>query len=242
MSETETKEKKDVVPSAYRERYKATGGTCGDFIATKLQGIAKDGPLDAVKLENNIERERWGTFNPGMQRMNLANVLRGKFLKGETITILGKQYNAKHASEEFNFTLEDTNESLMRAAGVLELQQNDRIVAALRKLFFPAAKKTAAAPRGNAALTKANKTLASAQKALAKAKEALELANQTAKEAATAAEADFGDDTKGQKAAEKAMTKANAKVGTAEEKVEAAEAKVKEAEDAVNAATPADAE
>lgn len=238
---TDTKDKKDVVPSQYRERYKATGGTCGDFIATKLQGIAKDGPLDAVKIENGIERERWSTFNPGMQRMNLANVLRGKFLKGETISILGQQYNAVHAKDDFNFTLEDTNDSLMRAAGVLELQQNDRVVAALRKLYFPAAKKTAA-PRGNAALTKANKALASAQKALQKANDGLDAANNDAKAAATAAEADFGDDTKAKTAAEKALVKANEKVGKAEQKVEDATAKVKAAEEAVNAATPAKAE
>lgn len=237
---TETTEKKDVVPSQYRERYKATNGTCGDFIATKLQGIAKDGPLDAVKIENKIERERWSTFNPGMQRMNLANVLRGRFLKGETISILGKQYNAKHTAEDFNFTLEDNTDSLTRAAGVLELQQNDRIVAALRKLFFPAAKKTAA-PRGNAALTKANKALASAQKALAKANDGLDAATAAAKEADVAASVDFGDDTKGKTAAEKAMAKANDKVGKAEEKVEAAEAKLNLAEAAVHAATPADA-
>lgn len=236
---TETKEKKDVVPSEYRERYKATGGTCGDFIATKLQGIAKDGPLDAVKIENGIERERWSTFNPGMQRMNLANVLRGRFLKGESISILGKQYNAVHAKDDFNFTLEDTNESLARAAEVLELQQNDRVVAALRKLYFPKAKVSTA--RGNAALTKANKQLASAQKALQKAKDGLDAAIAAAKEADAAASIDFGDDTKGKAAAEKALTKANDKVGKAEEKVEAAEAKVKEAEAAVAAATPAEA-
>lgn len=238
---SETKEKKDVVPSQYRERYKATGGTCGDFIATKLQGIAKDGPLDAVKIENGIEADRWGTFNPGMQRMNLANVLRGRFLKGETITILGKQYNAVHAKDDFNFTLEDTTASLQRAAGVLELQQNDRIVAALRKLYFPAVKKPAA-PRGNAALTKANKALVSANSAYTKATKALEDANTAAKAAATAAEADFGEDTKAKAAADKALIKANEKVGKAEEKVEAALAKVKAAEEAVKAATPAEAE
>lgn len=237
---TETKEKKDVVPSQYRERYKSTGGTCGDFIATKLQGIAKDGPLDAVKIENGIERERWSTFNPGMQRMNLANVLRGRFLKGESISILGKQYNAVHAKDDFNFTLEDTTESLTRAAGVLELQQNDRVVAALRKLYFPAEKK-ASAPRGNAALTKANKKLVSANNAYTKATKALEDAKTAASAAAKATEADFGDDTKGKAAADKALIKANEKVGKAEQKVEEAEAKVKEAEAAVNAATPADA-
>ena len=96
-----TEEKKDVVPGEYRERYKATGGTNGDFIATSLSKVAEDGveALASVKRENGIDKDRWAGFNPGMQRMNLANVLRGSFLKGETITILGKQYNAKHLAQ-----------------------------------------------------------------------------------------------------------------------------------------------
>lgn len=232
-----SEEKKDVVPSQYRDRYKATGGTCGDFIATKLQSVAKDGSLDSIKAENGIEAERWAGFNPGMQRMNLANVLRGRFLKGETITILGKQYNAKHIAEDFNFTLENTPASLKRAAGVLELQDNERTVAALGKLFFPPEKK-AAAPRGNAALTKANKSLASAEKALGKATEALTKATEDAKAAGEAVKT--AADDKAKATAEKASMKANEKVGKAEDKVAEAEKKVEEAKAAVAAATPAE--
>ena len=236
---TEVEEKKDVVPSQYRDRYKETGGTCGDFIAVKLQDVAKDGSLDTIKAENNIEADRWSTFNTGMQRMNLANVLRGRYLKGETIVLLGKQYNAKHQSEDFNFNFENTPASLKKAASILELQDNDRTIKALEKLFF-APEKAPAKPRGNALLTKVNKKLASAQKSLAKAKEALETANTAATDAGAAVKA--APDDKAKATAEKALLKANEKAGKAEDKVSEAEGKVKEAEEAVSAATPATTE
>lgn len=238
--------KKDVVPTHYRDKYKDTGGTCGDFIATKLQSVGKDGSLDSIKAENGIERDRWSTFNPGMQRMNLANVLRGRYLKGESITILGKQYNAKHQSEEFNFTLEDTPASLARAADILELQNNDRTIAALQKLFFPAAPKgktaeereqeraAKAAEKQKAKDLKAAKSaLTKAQAAEKKANEALEKATvaldeaKAASKAASKAAMDAGD--------EKVLTKANEKVGKLEDKVDDAAAKA----DAATAATKA---
>lgn len=241
MTETQAP-KKDVVPTHYRDKYKETGGTCGDFIATKLQSVGKDGSLDSIKAENGIERDRWSTFNPGMQRMNLANVLRGRYLKGDSITILGKQYNAKHQSEEFNFTLEDTPASLVRAASVLELQNNDRTIAALQKLFFPAAPKgktaeereqdraAKAAEKQKAKDLKAAKSaVTKAQAAEKKANEALEKATVALDEAKAASKAamDAGD--------EKALTKANEKVGKLEDKVDDAAAKA----DAATAATKA---
>ena len=157
------KEKKDVVPASYREKYKATGGTNGDFIGTTLQKLAKEGggSLDSVKVENGIEVDRWATFNHGMQRMNLANVLRGRFLKGETIVILGKQYNAKHRVEDYTGKVEDDNRSLAKLATFLELQDNERTVASLRALFFPK-------PKGPSAEERATER---AEKAAVKAKE-----------------------------------------------------------------------
>lgn len=241
MTETQAP-KKDVVPTHYRDKYKETGGTCGDFIATKLQSVGKDGSLDSIKAENGIERDRWSTFNPGMQRMNLANVLRGRYLKGDSITILGKQYNAKHQSEDFNFTLEDTPASLARAASVLELQNNDRTIAALQKLFFPAALKgksaeereqeraAKAAEKQKAKDLKAAKSaVTKAQAAEKKANEALEKATVALDEAKAASKAamDAGD--------EKVLTKANEKVGKLEDKVDDAAAKA----DAATAATKA---
>lgn len=139
---TETTEKKDVVPSAYRDKYKETGGTNGDFIATALQRLAKDGGVDTlntVKAENGIEATRWSTFNPGMQRMNLANVLRGTYLKGNTIKILAKEYNAVHQRDDYTGKVDDTDKALKGLAEYLGLTSSDRTIASLRKLFFPPA-------------------------------------------------------------------------------------------------------
>lgn len=257
MTDTATAEKKDVVPSEYRDRYKETGGTCGDFIATSLQKIGKDGidSLNTVKAENGIEAARWSDFNHGMQRMNLANVLRGRYLKGDTIKILGKEYNAKHQSEDFNFTLEDNKTSLKRAAGILDLQDNDRTVTALQKLFFPAAPKgktaeeRAAEKAAKDAAKEADKALkaakaeqkkaaAVADKAKAKldkAQTALNLGNTALAEAGKAQKAAKED---GKAAADKAVAAASTKVGKLEDAVAKAET---EHEAAVKVLSDADA-
>lgn len=209
-----TDEKKDVVPSAYRDKYKETGGTCGDFIATQLSKVSNDGveALASIKGENSIEADRWATFNPGMQRMNLANVLRGRFLKGETITILGKQYNAKHLAEDFNGTVEDNPTVLNKLASYLDLQQNERTVAALQKLFFPPAPKGPTAEERAAAKeakekakadAKAEREAAAAEKRQAKEAEKAEKAEKRAEEKKAR------DDAKAAKAAEKAAKKAD---------------------------------
>ena len=195
-----TEEKKDVVPSQYRDQYKATGGTCGDFIGTTLQAICKKDGLDSlnlIKSENGIEADRWATFNPGMQRMNLANVLRGMFLKGETVTILGKAYNAKHRAEDFSGKIEDNDKSLGTLAVFLDLQNNPRTIKSLSRLFFPPAPKGPTAEERAAA--KAEKDKVKAEKDKVKAEKAEKA------EAAAKAKADkkkAADDAKAQKAAE----------------------------------------
>lgn len=213
---TAPEEKKDVVPTQYRDKYKATGGTCGDFIAVALQKIGKDGldSLNSVKAENDIEASRWADFNPGMQRMNLANVLRGRFLKGETISILGKKYNAKHQAEDFNGKIEDSPNILSRLAGFLELQGDDRTVNSLRRLFFPKPKGPSAEER---AAAKAEKDAAKAE---AKAKREQERA-----EAKAAKDAE-----KQKKAEEREAARAAAKVEKDAAVKAAKETKAKEKE------------
>lgn len=236
-------EKKDVVPSAYRDKYKSTGGTCGDFIATKLQSVAKDGSLSSIKAENGIEEARWATFNPGMQRMNLANVLRGQYLKGETITILGKQYNVKHQLEDYTGKVEDSHKALRGIADYLELQNNERTITSLQKLLYPAAPKgktaeeRAAEKAAKDAAKEAGKALKVAtadQKkaktahdkavaALDKAQTSLNIGNTALAEAGKAQKA-ATDETKD--AANKAVASAADKVGKLEDKVADAETKV----------------
>jgi len=219
MTEVTEAEKKDVVPSQYRDKYKETGGTCGDFIAINLQKISKDGVegLNTVKADNGIEAERWAGFNPGMQRMNLANVLRGSYLKGETIVILGKHYNAVDQVEaDFNGTVAEDDNTLLRVASFLELQANPRTVSALRGLFFPK-------PKGPSAEDRAK---AKAEKDEAAAKLKAEKAEAAAK-------------AKAEKAEAKAEEKAKAKLARDEAKAERdrvkAEEKAKKAEEAAKA-------
>jgi len=228
---TEATAKKDAVPSKYRERYKATGGTSGDFIATELQAIGKkDGPdsVSTIQAENGIERERWATFNPGMRRMNLANVLRGRYLKGETISILGKQYNARHRAEDYTGTIAEDDKSLSKLAEFLELNVNDRVIGSLREIFFPKAKgptaeEKAAAKAEREAEKAAAKAAKEAEKEAAKAdraakaaddkavkeaaKEAAKAEREAAKEAAKAEKAAAKEAAKAEKAAAKATTK-----------------------------------
>lgn len=194
-----TEEKKDVVPSHYRELYKTTGGTNGDFIATELSRVGASGieALNSVKAENKIEANRWSTFNSGMQRMNLANVLRSAFLKGETITILGKQYNAKHQAEDFNGVIANNEKMLSKLADYLQLTTNKRAMDALQKLFFPPEKKgpTAEERAATKATKEAEKTAAKEAKAKGAAenktkKEAEKLADKEKAKAAKLAKAD----------------------------------------------------
>lgn len=247
-----TTDKKDVVPSQYRDKYKATGGTCGDFIAKKLSEVGNDGveALTSVKRENGIPADRWATFNPGMQRMNLANVLRANFLNGETISILGKQYNVRHQLEDFNGEVKDDDKTLEKIASYLELQVNDRMVAALRKLLFSPPKKTAeereaerAAKAEAKAAEKAEKQkgrdLEKAQKALTKATDAKTATAAAVTEADAAlneaiAAANAADD-EGKAKAQKAVEAAQRKVDKAQEKDDKAQAKVDEAEAAIKA-------
>ncbi len=245
MTDAATAEKKDVVPSEYRDRYKETGGTCGDFIATNLQKIAKDGidSLNSVKAENGIEAARWESFNHGMQRMNLANVLRGSYLKGDTIKLLGKEYNAKHQVEDYTGKVENNPKALTALATFLELQTNERTVTALGKLFFPPAPKgkTAEERAAEKAAKEAGKTAAKvlkdatneAKKAkgatdkakakLDKAQTALNLANTAMAEAGKAQKAVKKDDEAGKTAADKAVAAASTKVGKLEDDVAKAE-------------------
>lgn len=255
MPETETVEKKDVVPSEYRDRYKETGGTCGDFIATNLQKIAKDGieSLNSVKAENGIEAARWAGFNHGMQRMNLANVLRGSYLKGNTIKLLGKEYNAKHQAEDYTGKIENNPKALTALARFLDLQDNERTVAAVAKLFFPPAPKgktaeeraaekaekdaaKAADKALKAAIADAKKAKAAtdkAQAALDKAQTALNLGNTALAEAGKAQKAATEDN---KAAADKAVAAQSEKVGKLEEKVADAETKLDAAKGVQDAA------
>lgn len=83
-----------IVPPKFRDRYahnETLKGTCGDVLAVALKKAKdQDIPLETIHLENDIAPERWCNLNPGQRRMNLGNVLRARFKKGEKVYVDGK--------------------------------------------------------------------------------------------------------------------------------------------------------
>lgn len=225
MADEAPQVKKDVVPSTYRDKYKATGGHAGDFIGAELQKIGKDGEaaLKAVMKENNIPVSRWAGHNFGMQRMNLANVLRSTLLNGGTIYLLGKQYDVNHMREDYNGELaEDKPATIRKFAEVNNLQTNDRTVKALTKTFFEGARKAKALEEREAkkkadaeakAKKEADKAAAAKKKADDKAAaDAKKAEEKAAKEAKAKADKEAAAKAKADKAAaDKAAKDAKAK-------------------------------
>ena len=87
-----------VVPDSYKIAY-GKDQNCGDDIAELLQGE----DVASVASANGIDAEdKWGEgrrahgkapLNPGMVRMNLGNVLRGRVKRGEYVVVGIKEYN-----------------------------------------------------------------------------------------------------------------------------------------------------
>jgi hypothetical protein len=80
----DTRSRSGVMPIEYHKLYTANGGGCGDHLDQTLraefmgtEGLRRDDFIAFAK-ENGAWRETWATFNPGMIRMNTANVLRAK--------------------------------------------------------------------------------------------------------------------------------------------------------------------
>lgn len=197
--------KKDVVPGAYREKYAATGGTNGDFIAKKLQEITKDGDtaLATVMSENQIPAGKWAGFNIGMRRMNLSNVLRSRYLNGGTILILGREYDIRQMLEETGIALDaEDPKTFDKFFEKINVTISDRTRSTVKKTFFgpwPKTPEQRAIEREEAAKAKAEaKAKAAAEKAEKKAKDAAEKAEKKAqsdadKAAAKAAKAKKAD-------------------------------------------------
>lgn len=82
-----------IVPLAAKARYAAHGGTCGDELAEAFAAV--DPALWAqVATQNGVDFGRWSHLNPGQQRMNLGNVLRGKLRRGEQVRVLDETFGA----------------------------------------------------------------------------------------------------------------------------------------------------
>lgn len=137
-TETEPKVRKDIVPPQYRKLYQELGGNCGDFIAAELTSLITTGGVDslnAVKTENGIPVARWSSLNNGQQRMNLSNILRAKFLRGETILIGGKQYNVNDMRDEFGGLDVDSDEQMDKFLQFSSMPVTERNRKALVRLY-----------------------------------------------------------------------------------------------------------
>ena len=84
---------KSVVPEKYKRQYGKTGNN-GDDLAVFLKELDFEADvLPSAKKDAGIDvLDRWGHLNPGMQRMNLGNVLRGAIKKGNDVTICGRTF------------------------------------------------------------------------------------------------------------------------------------------------------
>jgi hypothetical protein len=93
---------RQIVPPKYRQRYAPNNDRCGDEISELLSAavlttdekgrevLDEKAYLD-VCAENDLDPMKWDHLNNGMRRMNLGNVLRGRYRKGEEVVINGRK-------------------------------------------------------------------------------------------------------------------------------------------------------
>lgn len=89
----EAAEEGGVVPKKYREKY-GKEKHCGDDVAVAMKEFTTDDKgkliedkLHKVAKDNKIDMEKYAGMNPGMQRMNIGNILRGKINRGEKVKV-----------------------------------------------------------------------------------------------------------------------------------------------------------
>ena len=80
--------KKSVVMDSFKTRYGAEQN-CGDEIAHILLEYS----VEEIAADNGIDLKRWKGRNPGMIRMNVGNVLRGRIRRGEYVKIGPNEFN-----------------------------------------------------------------------------------------------------------------------------------------------------
>lgn len=99
-------ESASIVPLAMRQKYAETNNSCGDAFAEALAAAVQSpkgekskknvldlGKLEQVATSNGIDFGKFSHLNPGQQRMNVGNVLRGKAYAGEVVTIGGTTFD-----------------------------------------------------------------------------------------------------------------------------------------------------
>lgn len=159
--------KNGVLGVSYHKLYMSQGGGNGDLLDVALRTAARNGKegvdVEAVKAiaeANGVWNERWADLNPGMQRMNLANRLRGLLRKNENATIvLGDR------TDRFGIAFEPSARDVKKA-GAAERKAAREAANAAKKAEKAEAKANAKAEREAAAKAKAE---AKAEREAAKA-------------------------------------------------------------------------
>lgn len=84
---------KSIVRQPYKDAYKTKGSGqgCGDRLDVAMRDALEgdSAALTKVAKSNNVPFV-WAGLNPGLQRMNLTNVLRARVKRGEKIDVMGK--------------------------------------------------------------------------------------------------------------------------------------------------------
>lgn len=77
----------NVVDPKFKQKYAKNGGNCGDPVSKAFLSVEGPEKLRAIAEANGIDFDKWSHCNPGAQRMNLSNVLRGRIRRGESAII-----------------------------------------------------------------------------------------------------------------------------------------------------------
>ena len=80
--------KASLVRDSFKARYGASQN-CGDEFAELLSEL----DIKQVAKDNGISLYKWRGKNPGMIRMNVGNVLRGRVRRGEYVILGEMEYN-----------------------------------------------------------------------------------------------------------------------------------------------------
>lgn len=81
----------------YAKKYRQNGGHCGDDVGAELTAFFQSDShaYEILCRDNNIDPNRWAHLSRSQQRMNVGNVLRGRWRNGKTIKVDAREMSNK---------------------------------------------------------------------------------------------------------------------------------------------------
>lgn len=81
----------------YAKKYRQNGGHCGDDVGAELTAFFQSDShaYEILCRDNNIDPKRWAHLSRSQQRMNVGNVLRGRWRNGKTIKVDAREMSNK---------------------------------------------------------------------------------------------------------------------------------------------------